>query len=59
MDGVITLQDAQMALKVALRLSTSDEAAIRIMSGGGDHVELKHAQTILKVALKLRKSFYE
>lgn len=59
MNGNITLQDAQMALKVALKLSSADEATIRIMSGGGDHVELKHAQTILKIALKLQKAFYE
>lgn len=29
------------------------------MSGGGDHVELKHAQTILKIALKIQEGFYQ
>lgn len=58
-NGVINLQDARLALKVALKLSSADEAGIRIMSGGGERVEIRHAQKILKIALKLQKAFYE
>lgn len=57
-DGSITLQDAQVALRVALLLEEADEDAIRIMSGGETMVQLKHAQIILRVALLLQENFY-
>lgn len=59
MDGDISLKDAQMALRVALRIDNADEDTIRVMSGGEDDVELKHAQKILRLALRIDNAYHE
>lgn len=54
MDGDVKLNDAQLALKAALRIIKFDETQIRLADfDGNGSVDLKDAQTILKKALRI------
>lgn len=55
-DQTVTLADAQLALKAALKISPLDEAQTKAADVNGDgQVTLADAQIILKVALRLAK----
>ena len=57
-DGAITLEDAQLTLKAALKLATLDEKAAKAADVNKDgKVSLEDAQKILKVSLKIDKEF--
>lgn len=57
-DGAITLKDAQLTLKAALKLLQFDETEIAAADVNGDgNVTLKDAQKILRYALKLDTSW--
>lgn len=53
-DGFLTLSDAQLALKIALKITTADSEQYTIANVDGDSsVTLSDAQLILKAALKI------
>lgn len=57
-DGNIELPDAQMALKIALKIIPADTDTIKCGDiNGNNRIDLSDAQTILKEALKITNSF--